>query len=616
MHRSLRRFALPMSVIVATGLGLAMVVPGLGAGATFADRSPAHPQVTYNAIPSPADSRLVCGGSAHCPIKHIVFIVKENHSFDNLFARFPGADGTKYAMKGKKRIKLGKLPDHLPFDIAHGGGAAPTAVNGGRMNDFYRLGGAIQFGHDYSDAAYTQSQIPNYWAYAGHFALADHFFSTIMGPSFPNHLVTIGDQSAGAVDNPHGQTIRSWGCDAGASATVTVKSSTGRITHPAPCFNFNTLADEANQAGVSWRYYSSPLGTFGYVWNAYDAIKHIRYSKYWAQANIPDTQFTSDLHRGKLADVTWLTTNLAQSDHPPASICQGENWTVQQINAIMQSKFWKSTAIVLTWDDFGGFYDHIAPPVVNNIAFGPRVPTIVISPYARAHSINHTTYDFSSMVRFTEDAFRLHHLPTYDPNIPSISGMFDFHQRRLAPYILKTRKCPAYTPALDADGKLLAKSRAGSRYQLTINLAGGNTATTFVGRSSRMLVTGGSAPVSRLTVGDSLRVRLLPDPTQAGYYQLDRIQDLNVKFVPKMVGSLGAVNTKQATLVVSRAPKRPVTVHLTRSTPIVNSSGHAVKLKQLRPGSTISIGGDLNTRTFSMFDLTHVQLKGGPEVPS
>ena len=447
MHRFWRRFALPVSVFVAAGLGAAMVIPSLGAGATFANPSPAHPQVLYNAPASAAGAKqLLCEGSASCPIKHIVYIIKENHSFDNLFASFPGADGTKYAMVGTKRVKLGTLPDHLPFDIAHSGDAASLAVNGGHMNHFYALDGAKQFGHDYADAAYTQSQIPNYWAYARHFTLADHFFSTIMGPSFPNHLVTIGDQSGGAIDNPHGQTNGSWGCDASLGSTVTVKSSTGKITHPAPCFNFTTLADTANQAHVSWRYYSVPYGTSGYVWAAYDAIKHIRYSKYWAQSDIPDTQFASDVQHGKLAQITWLTTGMATSDHPPASICQGENWTVQQINAIMHSKFWKSTAIVLTWDDFGGFYDHVAPPVINNIGFGPRVPTIVISPYARAHSINHTTFDFSSMVRFTEDVFHLQPLPTYDPSIATIAGMFDFHQKPMAPYILAARKCPAYTP--------------------------------------------------------------------------------------------------------------------------------------------------------------------------
>lgn len=614
MHRVLRRLGIPVAIFVSAGVGAAMVIPGLGAGVTFANRSPAHPQVLYNAPANAAAAKqLLCGGAASCPIKHIVYIIKENHSFDNLFASFPGADGTRYAMVGSKRVKLGTMPDHLPFDISHSGNAAAVAVNGGHMNRFYTLSGATQFGHDYADAAYTESQIPNYWAYARHFALADHFFSTIMGPSFPNHLVTIADQSGGAIDNPHGQTNGSWGCDAGAGSIVTVRSPSGQITHPAPCFNFNTLADTANQAGVSWRYYASPNG---YRWAAFDAIKHIRYSKYWAQANIPDTQFATDVQHGKLAQITWITTDLAKSDHPPASICAGENWTVDQINAVMHSEFWKSTAIVLTWDDFGGFYDHVAPPAVNNIGFGPRVPTIVISPYARPHSVNHTTFDFSSMIQFTENVFRLQPLPTYDPSIASIAGMFNFHQKPLAPYALTPRNCPAFNPMVNADGKLLAVNPSGSRLQLTVNLPGGNTSTTFAAPSFRMTVTGGSAPISNIAAGDIVHVQMLPDPTQAGYYQLYSIRDLNVQHVSKMVGLVGSVDAGQKLLVVARSNKPSVTVKVNPRTHIVNSAGEPVSFTQLQPGAMVSAGGDLNTRTNSMFDLSQVRLLHSAATPA
>lgn len=610
MHHFLRRIVLPASVISVAGLGTVMVIADLGAGVTLAGRSPAHPQVTFNAAPGSVNPHALCGGSGRCPIKHIVFIVKENHTFDNLFARFPHADGTRYAMAGKKRIKLGTLPDHLPFDIAHGGNAASSATNRGHMNRFYRLPGAQQFGHDYADAAYTRRQIPNYWAYAARFALADHFFSTIMGPSFPNHLVTIGNQSDGVIDNPHGQTIRSWGCDAGTGASVAVKSSVGRVSSVFPCFNFETLADEANQARLSWRYYAAPYGTFGYVWAAYDAIRHVRYSKYWAQAHVPDSQFISDVQQGKLAGITWLTTDLADSDHPPASICQGENWTVQQINAIMRSKFWKSTAIVLTWDDFGGFYDHVAPPVVNDTGFGPRVPAIVVSPYARAHSINHTTYDFSSMIRFTEDAFHLGHLPTYDPRIPSIRGMFNFHQKPASPLILKTRACPSYVPAVDTDGEFVGLTNDGSRLKLTIRLTGGTSATTFVARSSQMQVTGGSAPVSYLTPGDSVHVRLLPDPTQAGYYELDPLQDLNVASVADLVGTVISLDLKHEALVLSPAGSPRVTVSVPPTTPIIGSAETPVTLRQVPPGSLVSVAGDVNARTSAAFNVSRVVVLG------
>ena len=198
-----------------------------------------------------------------------------------------------------------------------------------------------------------------------------------------------------------------------------------------PCFDFTTLGDEATAAGVSWRNYSSPYGSAGYIWNAYDAIRHIRFGPAWRQnADFPESGFASDVAQGHLAAITWLTPDMTTSDHPPFSICAGENWTVVQINAIMRSRFWDSTAIVLTWDDFGGFYDHVPPPVVNNIALGPRVPAIVISPYSRRGFIDHTRYDFSSMIRFAEDVFHLPYLPTYTPRSPSIVRMLDFAQRQ------------------------------------------------------------------------------------------------------------------------------------------------------------------------------------------
>ena len=404
--------------------------------APAADSLPSSAQTGLPASHIVSSAASLCIGKAKCPIKHVVYIVKENHSYDNLFARFPGAAGTDHAFQGAKRIPLGITPDHLPVDIAHSGPSAEVAVNGGKMNKFYQLTGAIQLGKDMADSAYTQSQIPLYWKYAQTFTLADHFFSTIMGPSFPNHLATIAGQSHRSIDNPHGQTVESWGCDAGATSVTPMMSPKGKITYVHPCFNLTTLADSANKHKVSWRYYAPPHFKSGYIWAAYDAIKHIRYSKYWKQADVPFTRFASDVKSGKLAALTWLTTDPANSDHPPFSICQGQNSTVEAINAIMKSKFWRSTAIILTWDDFGGFYDHVAPPVVDNISLGPRVPTIVISPYARAHSIAKTTYDFGSMLKLAEDIFGLPRLSKYDRSAHSLASAFNFQQRPMKPLVL------------------------------------------------------------------------------------------------------------------------------------------------------------------------------------
>lgn len=400
----------------------------------------------------PSERPALCGAGQSCPIKHVVFIIKENHSFDNLFGRFPGADGADHALAGQRSVALGVTPDHVPSDINHARGAAAFAMNGGRMNRFYLLGGAIHQHRDYADSSYEPKAIPNYWRYATTYTLADRFFSTVKGPSFPNHLVTIAGQSGWTIDNPLGQNLprglHKWGCDGPPHTPVTVVPPRGPIAHVQPCFDFQTLADEADQAGVSWRYYAAPPRTRGYLWATFDAIKHIRFGKDWAQADIPDSRFIKDVSHGRLAAITWLMTDWTHSEHPPASECVGENWTTRQIDALMRSPFWASTVIVLTWDDFGGFYDHVAPPVVNAISLGPRVPTIVISPYARPHTVDHATYDFNSVLRFIDDAFHLAPLSSENRDAASIGGALQATTHPLAPLLLSPHSCPSQASRL------------------------------------------------------------------------------------------------------------------------------------------------------------------------
>ncbi|HEX6507032.1 MAG TPA: alkaline phosphatase family protein [Chloroflexota bacterium] len=383
--------------------------------------------------------------STACPITHIVFIIKENHSFDNLFAHFPGADGARAARTGDRLVPLGTEPDRLRQDIFHVQDAARYAVNGGRMNRFYLLQGAIQNGRDYADAAYNSASIPNYWRYARSYVLADRFFSTIMGPSFPNHLATIAAQSGNAVDNPGGLNLPhgtfSWGCDAMSTYLVPLKLPDGEVRYSRPCFDFPTVADEADRRHVSWRYYAPPPGAPGYIWASFDAIRHIRYGRDWSRGDIPSSRFASDVRKGRLADITWLVADVRESEHPPQSMCLGENWTVRQINAIESSRFWKSTAIVVSWDDFGGFYDHVIPPTVSNSGYGPRIPAIVISPYARRGMVDHAMYDFSSVVRLMESAFHLQHLGSYERFAGDLRSAFDFAMPPRPPDILRQRAC-------------------------------------------------------------------------------------------------------------------------------------------------------------------------------
>ena len=183
-------------------------------------------------------------------------------------------------------------------------------------------------------------------------------------------------------------------------------------------------------------------GESGYRWSALDAIDHIRNTSLWTDHVVPTAQFVDDATNGRLPAVSWLVVNADRSEHPPASVCVGENWTVQQLNAVMQGPDWNSTAIFLTWDDFGGFYDHVPPPKVDNFVFGPRVPLLIISPYARQGFISHTFYEFSSVLKFIEERFGLKPLTKRDSEANDMLDSFDFDQRPLPPLILKQRQCP------------------------------------------------------------------------------------------------------------------------------------------------------------------------------
>lgn len=377
-------------------------------------------------------------------IQHIVFIVKENRTFDNYFGTFPGADGaTTGELSTGQVIPLGHTPDRTPNDICHTWQCAHQAENNGSMNQFNLIPGGDTLVNG-TPLAYTQfgeSDIPNYFAYARNFVLADHMFSSLQGPSFPNHLYTVAGQSGGVINLPTAND--SWGCDSQTGTTVQVLDTDGDIDDDFPCFNFQTLADSLQNAGIAWKYYAPGKGQSGYIWSALDAIKHIRMGPLWASNVVSDTQFVTDAQSGNLPAVSWLVTSTEDSEHPPASTCAGENWTVRQITAVMQGPDWNSTAIFLTWDDFGGFYDHVLPPAVDQFGLGPRVPLLIISPFAKKGYISHTEYEFSSVLKFIENRFGLSSLTARDTMANDTTDSFDFTQAPLPPLILQTRACPA-----------------------------------------------------------------------------------------------------------------------------------------------------------------------------
>jgi phospholipase C len=400
---------------------------------------------------TPSDPALVAG--ARAKIKHVVFLVKENRTFDTMFGTFPGADGaTSGTTCDGQTMPLTRAKDRT-LDAGHSFADGITAIDGGKMDCFDPVG-FVQ---------YHRADIPNYWRYASHFTLADHFFTSIYGPTGVEHLWTFASQSDRFVDHERpGQfgTGRREFCDdptelafslpqldragqerlfqfenQGAAGAAQVET----YYRPRwPCTNVPVLPDHLDAAGVSWKEYR---GANEWV-QPLRMVKHVRFSSMYDNVVQPE-DFLRDLQAGSLPAVSWLTPPFAQSDHPPTSICEGENWTVQYLNALMQSKYWKSTAVVLTWDDFGGFYDHVPPPHVDLYGDGPRVPAIVLSPYARPGFVDTTTLEFASVLRFIETIFDVPPLTSRDANADDMLEAFDFSQTPLTPLILKQRSCPA-----------------------------------------------------------------------------------------------------------------------------------------------------------------------------
>jgi len=200
---------------------------------------------------------------------------------------------------------------------------------------------------------------------------------------------------------------------------------------------------------LPWSYYAAPPSDFGYIWSTLDAIKPIRESAQWTDHVRDERTFEADARAGRLPAFIWVTPRAADSMHPPAPVCPGENWVVAKVNAVMQGPDWNSTMIVLAWDDWGGYYDHVAPPPAPTGSYGIRVPLLVISPYAKRGQVTHTLYTFESVLKTAETLWGLPPLTSADRAAHSLLDAMDFTQTPATPYILPARSCPAaVTPAL------------------------------------------------------------------------------------------------------------------------------------------------------------------------
>ena len=376
-------------------------------------------------------------------ITHIVYIVQENRSFDNLFQGYPGAD-TVSSGKDSRGKAIALQPVHLSvqYVLDHSASAMFTDCNGTgklpgmacRMNGFEReIYANAPKGLAYPMFVYVpHGDSKPYFDMAHEWVLADKTFQSQLDESFAAHQYVIAAQAHSSVNVPFGP----WGCQGDGSDVVqTIKQDRTLGRAIAPCFDYRTLGDELDDAGLSWRFYAGSYGNRsegdGGEWSGYQAVKHIRYGPDWKKNVItPNWKFITDVRAGKLANVTWITPVCDDSDHVNCGGGFGPSWVAALVNTVGQSKFWDSTAIFVQWDDWGGTYDHVPPPFEDYDGLGFRVPLLVISPYAKRNHVSHVQYETASVLRFAEDLYGLGRLAAADKRAASpAADCFDFSQK-------------------------------------------------------------------------------------------------------------------------------------------------------------------------------------------
>jgi phospholipase C len=403
-------------------------------------------------------------------IQHIVVIFQENRTPDNLF-QDPvliknGADIAQSGVNSAHQtitlspIDLGTAgANPQNYDLIHAHSAFVSMYDGGKMDGAdlipcYPADNCPPKAHPNPQFMYVNpADVQPYFALAERYTFGDRMFQTNQGPSFPAHQFILSGTSAPtatsdlfASENMSGGSIA--GCIATAGTTVKLIDALGvESSSQYPCFEHPTLTDLLDAKGVSWRYYAPSPGS---IWTAPDAIEHICQQQtingvltctgpdWTGNVVIPQSQVLQDIANSQLAQVSWVIPDGAQSDHAGSNNNDGSgpSWVASIVNEIGKSPYWANTAILITWDDWGGWYDHVPPKIVNDgitwgsgYIYGFRVPLIVVSPYAKAAYISHATHDFGSILKFTETTFDLPSLGYADAAADDLSDCFDLTQR-------------------------------------------------------------------------------------------------------------------------------------------------------------------------------------------
>ncbi len=412
-------------------------------------------------------------GHARSPISHVIIVFMENRTFDNVFNGFPNADS---AQSGKtstgQTVALHPSPYEYPEDPSHTYQSLSTEYDDGKMDGFNLntvnatvAGGAtLPTPNTFVYGYLPQAEVAPYWTLAKQYATADRMFSSQLAPSFPGHQYIIAGQSDRAIGDPANtnplytteiNTI--WGCDDPPGTTEQRLSEKDVVINPGPfpCFDYATLGDVLDAGHVSWSYYTgfvNGVDLDGQV-SAYDAIRHIRYGPDWtADVKSPEYRFFADVTAGTLPSVSWVTPPAAASDHAGTLNSSGPAWVTAIYSAIASSPYYANTAILVTWDDSGGWYDHVPPPGFNGLEPGLRVPLIAISPYAKHGYVSHAVHTYGSILHAIEENFGVASLNTDDKTADDLSDMFDFSQKPVPAIAVTSNYTLAQIEALVANG--------------------------------------------------------------------------------------------------------------------------------------------------------------------
>jgi len=390
------------------------------------------------------------------PIQHVIIVFQENRTPDYLFQGIPNADIKTYGYDSKgQKIALRPVSLAASYDLDHGSAAFVRDYDDGKMDGFDL--GLSQAQHLRPFAYGRESEVKPYHDMARQYVFGDHMFQSNEGPSYPAHLFIVSGTATDSTikpdlvrDNPFDLNTlqpRSGGCDLPRNVVVpTINPETGAkgSTYWA-CFDPRVLSDFLDAKRVSWRYYQQGGG--GGLWHAFDSVRHVRYSKDYANVIPSSSRFLADIAAGKLAGVTWLTPADQWSDHARqrGGTANGPSYVAAVVNAVGTSKYWKSTAILVTWDDWGGWYDHVKPPIYNHYELGLRVPLLVISPYAKKGYVSKRVHEFGSLLAFTEETFGIPKgsLHATDGRADDLRDAFDFSQK---PRTFVPIKAPPFDP--------------------------------------------------------------------------------------------------------------------------------------------------------------------------